>query len=62
MNGNVVMWDLHESDEAGRGQIFAELKRKLCAHLLATRGRAALIVDEAVTVTEDEHGRKALAI
>jgi hypothetical protein len=59
-NPDVVMWDLHESDEAERGRIFAELKAKLCAHLLATHGRAALIVDEAVTVTEDEHGRKAL--
>jgi hypothetical protein len=59
-NPDVVMWDLHESDDAERGLIFAELKAKLCAHLLATRGRAALIVDEAVTVTEDEHGRKAL--
>jgi hypothetical protein len=59
-NPDVVMWDLHESDEAERGRIFAELKAKLCAHLLATRGRAALIVDEAVTVTEDEHGCKAL--
>ncbi len=60
-NPDVVMWDLHESDETERGCIFAELKRKLCAHLLATRGRAALIVDEAVTVTEDDHGRMALS-
>jgi hypothetical protein len=59
-NPNVVLWDLHESEEVDRGRIFAELTRKLCAHLLATHGRAALVVDEAVTVTEDEDGRKAL--
>jgi len=59
-NPNVVLWDLHESDEAVRGRIFAALTRKLCAHLLATHGRAALVVDEAVTVTEDEVGAKAL--
>lgn len=61
-NPDVVMWDLHESEEDVRGEIFAELQRKLCAHLLATHGRAALIVDEAVTVTYDEVGRKALGL
>jgi len=58
---DVVMFDLHESDESARGEIFAILKGKLVEHLLATPGqRAALIVDEAVTVSEDEAGRKAL--
>lgn len=61
-NPDVVLWDLHESEEEDRGRIFAELTRKLCAHLLATHGRAALIVDEAVTVTEDDDGRKALGL
>jgi hypothetical protein len=30
-NPDVVVWDLHESDESERGAIFAELKAKLCA-------------------------------
>lgn len=60
-NDNVVVWDLHESDEMVRGAIFAELKAKLCAYQLSgKRSRAALVVDEAVTVTEDGLGRKAL--
>lgn len=60
-NPDVVVWDLHESDEASRGAIFAELKRKLCDYQLSGRKRRmALVVDEAVTVTEDELGRKAL--
>lgn len=61
-NPDVVLWDLHESEEEHRGFIFATLQRQLCAHLLATHGRAALIVDEAVTVTEDEAGSKALGL
>jgi hypothetical protein len=49
-NDDVVMFDMHESDEAARGEILASLKGKLVEHLLATPGkRAALIVDEAVT-------------
>jgi hypothetical protein len=60
-NPDVVVWDLHESDEAERGAIFATLKAKLCAYQLAgARRRCALVVDEALTVTEDELGRKAL--
>lgn len=60
-NPDVVVWDLHESEEAERGAIFAELKRKLCAYQLSGRKRRmALVVDEAITVTEDELGRKAL--
>src|SRR5204863_6129437 len=60
-NPDVVIWDLHESDERDRGRIFAELKAKLCAYQLAgTKRRCALVVDEAVTVTEDEDGRRAL--
>jgi hypothetical protein len=60
-NDDVVIFDLRDSDEAVRGEIFAVLKGKLVEHLLATPGkRAALIVDEAVTVSEDEAGRKAL--
>src|SRR5947209_2280553 len=57
---DVVIWDLHESDERDRGAIFATLKAKLVAHLLVTPGRAAFIVDEAVTVTEDELGARTL--
>jgi hypothetical protein len=56
----VVIWDLHESDERDRGAIFAALKARLVAHLLAFPGRAASIVDEAVTVTEDELGARTL--
>jgi hypothetical protein len=59
-NPDVVIWDLHESDEADRGAIFAQLKSKLVGHLLAVPGRAAFIVDEAVTVTEDELGARTL--
>ena len=60
-NPDVVIWDLHESDERDRGRIFAELKAKLCAYQLSgVRRRCALVVDEAVTVTEDEDGRRAL--
>jgi hypothetical protein len=57
---DVVLWDLHDSDEGDRGSIFAELKAKLVSHLLANPGRAAFIVDEAVTVTEDELGARTL--
>jgi hypothetical protein len=57
----VVVWDLHESDEQERGAIFAELKAKLCAYQLSgARRRCALVVDEAITVTEDDQGRRAL--
>jgi hypothetical protein len=57
----VVIWDLHESDERDRGAIFAALKAKLVAHVLEHPGRAAFIVDEAVTVTETSsaHARSA---
>ena len=55
-NPDVVIWDLHESDERDRGAIFAALKAHLVAYLLEHPGRAAFIVDEAVTVTEDELG------
>lgn len=57
---DVVIWDLHESDERDRGAIFAALKAKLVTHLLAHPGRAAFIVDEAVTVTDDELGARTL--
>jgi hypothetical protein len=59
-NDDIVIWDLHESDERDRGAIFAVLKAKLVEHLLAVPGRAAFIVDEAVTVTEDELGARTL--
>jgi hypothetical protein len=50
-NPDVVIWDLHESRPADRGEIFATLRDKLCAHLLRTkRKRAALVIDEAATV------------
>jgi hypothetical protein len=55
-----VIFDLHESDERDRGAIFAALKAKLVALLLTRPGRAAFIVDEAVTVTEDELGARTL--
>ena len=57
---DVVIWDLHESDERDRGAIFAALKARLVARLLAFPGRAAFIVDEAVTVTEDGLGARTL--
>jgi hypothetical protein len=50
-NPDVVIWDLHEFDERDRGAIFAALKTRLVEHLLTHPGRAAFIVDEAVTVT-----------
>jgi hypothetical protein len=59
-NPDVVIWDLHESDERDRGAIFAALKRHLVERLLGRPGRAAFIVDEAVTVTEDELGARTL--
>jgi hypothetical protein len=59
-NPDVVIWDLHESDERDRGAIFAALKTRLVEHLLTHPGRAAFIVDEAVTVTEDELGARTL--
>jgi hypothetical protein len=59
-NPDVVIWDLHESDERDRGAIFATLKARLVEHMLASSGRAAFIVDEAVTVTEDELGARTL--
>jgi len=59
-NPDVVIFDLHESAELDRGAIFATLKAHLVAHLLANPGRAAFVVDEAVTVTEDELGARTL--
>jgi hypothetical protein len=58
VNAAVLIWDLHESDERDRGALFATLKTKLVAHLLKQPGRAAFVVDEAVTVTEDELGAR----
>jgi hypothetical protein len=55
-----VIWDLHESDERDRGAIFAALKTHLVTYLLEHPGRAAFIVDEAVTVTEDDLGARTL--
>jgi hypothetical protein len=60
INPSVVIWDLHDSDETDRGAIFAVLKTKLVQHLLVNSGRAAFIVDEAVTVTEDELGARTI--
>ena len=59
-NPNVVIWDLHESGERDRGAIFVTLKAHLVEHLLEHPGRAAFIVGEAVTVTEDELGARTL--
>ena len=56
-----MIWDLHESDAADRGTILSLLKGKLIEQLLAVRGRAASIVDEAVTVTEAELGARTLS-
>ncbi len=55
-----MIWDLHESDECDRGAISVTLKAHLMAHLLEDPGRAAFIVGEAVTVTEDELGARTL--
>ena len=60
-NPDVVFWNLHQSHPRDRGDIFAALVKKLCAHLLATSGRrAALVIDEAVTVTRQKSGEDAL--
>jgi hypothetical protein len=56
----VVIWDLHESDKRDRGAIFAQLKVKVVGHLFSAPDRAAFIVDEGVTVTEDEVGARTL--
>ena len=53
-----MLSDLHASDEDDRGAIFAQLKARLVERRLATPGRAACIVDEAVAVTEDELGAR----
>ena len=52
-----MIWDLHESDAADRGTILSLLKGKLIEQLLAVRGRAASIVDEA----EAELGARTLS-
>jgi hypothetical protein len=57
---DVVIWDLHESDERDGGAIFTAVKAVMVTHLLEHPGRAAFIVDEAVTVTEDELGARTL--
>jgi hypothetical protein len=59
-NPDIVLWDMDESDERDRGVIFATLRTKLVDRLLTCPGRAAFIVDEAVTVTEDELGARTL--
>jgi hypothetical protein len=58
---DVVIWNLHRVHPRERGAVFATLVRKLTAYLLATKGkRAALAIDEAVTVTRDKAGEDAL--
>ena len=57
---DVVLWDLHNSDEGDRGSSSPNSKPKLVSQVLANPGRAAFIVDEAVTVTEDELGARTL--
>jgi hypothetical protein len=53
--------DLHRSRPPDRGEIFSILKDKLTAYLLETKGRrAALVIDEAVTVTRQQLGEDAL--
>jgi hypothetical protein len=59
-SADVLIWDLHESDERARGAIFAVLKSALAAHVLSYPGRAALIVDEAITLTDDQVGEQTL--
>ncbi|HVQ42379.1 MAG TPA: hypothetical protein VMS54_09235 [Vicinamibacterales bacterium] len=60
-NPDVVIWNLHRVHPRDRGAVFAALVRKLTAYLLATRGRrAALVIDEAVTVTRQKDGEDAL--
>jgi hypothetical protein len=55
-NQDVVISDLHESDERDGSAIFTQPKSRLVEHMLSSSGRAAFIVDEAVTMTEDEAG------
>jgi hypothetical protein len=59
-SADMIIWDLHESDERDRGAIFAILKSAVAAHLLAYPGRAAFFVDEAVTLTDDQIGERTL--
>jgi hypothetical protein len=59
-SADMIIWDLHESHEPQRGAIFAILKSALADHLLAHPGRAAFIVDEAVTLTDDQVGQRTL--
>jgi hypothetical protein len=59
-SADVLVWDLHESDERERGAIFSILKTALGQHVLAYPGRAAVVVDEAVTLADDADGERAL--
>jgi len=60
-NRDVVIWNLQPVHPRDRGAVFAALKDRLTAYLLATRGRhAALVIDEAAIVTRQKAGEDTL--
>jgi len=58
----VVILDLSERDEELAGPIFAAWCKVVRTHMLAYPGRSILFVDEAVTVSEDPAGDRALRV
>ena len=56
----MVILDLSEVDEDKVGSIFAAWAKVVKTHMLAHPGRSILFVDEAVTVSEDAAGDRAL--
>jgi hypothetical protein len=58
----VVILDLSERDEELAGPIFAAWCKVVRTHMLTYPGRSILFVDEAVTVSEDPAGDRALRV
>jgi hypothetical protein len=56
----VAILDLSDIDEAQVGAIFAAWTKVVKRHMLAHPGRSIVFVDEAVTVSEDPAGERAL--
>jgi len=56
----VVILDLSEVDEAHVGAIFAAWTNVIKQHMLAHPGRSIVFVDEAITVSEDPAGERAM--
>src|SRR5579859_1592162 len=56
----VVILDLSQVDEDAAGRIYAAWTRVIKAHMLAHPGRSIAFVDEAVTISENADGGRAL--